>query len=128
MSFMEKRRTQLERHEIVSEIVVQLKAFETDLGRALSSGSQLVGLLPAARARANVSDVVGQDVISHFIAALGHIDQAMARAVSGHLRLDDIRRDLRIPETAGGDKIPLPVIGGVAGISPSSERRDTMPG
>jgi len=110
MSFMEKRRTQITRHEIAGEIVCQLRAFETDLDRALASGSRLVGLLPDARARANVSGVVGQDAISHFVASIAFISQSMEKAAGGHLRLDATRRDLRIPEIAGGDKIPLPTI------------------
>jgi hypothetical protein len=108
MSFMEKRQVQIQRHEVAGEIVSRLKAFEKDLGRALSSGSALIGLLPEARLRANLSEVVGGDVISNFVASLALIDQAMGKASNGHESLDNLRRDLRIPETLGGDKIPLP--------------------
>jgi len=108
MSFMEQRRSQIARHEVASEIHHHLQTFETDLGRALASGSRLVGLLPDARTRASLSAVVGQDAISHFVASIALISQAMEQAVGGHQRLDETRRDLRIPEIAGGDKIPLP--------------------
>lgn len=108
MSFMEKRRVQMQRHEIAGEIVSHLKTFEKDLGRALTSGSALIGLLPEARRCANLSDVVGAEVISDFVASIVLVNQAMGKATSGHLSLDDLRRDLRISEAAGGDKIPLP--------------------
>ena len=108
MSFMEKRKVQMQRHEVAGEIVSHLNAFEKDLGRALASGSALIGLLPEARSRADLSGAVGTDVISDFVASIAFIDQAMGRATSGHLSLDNLRRDLKIPEAAGGDKIPLP--------------------
>ncbi|MBD3744922.1 hypothetical protein [Sphingopyxis alaskensis] len=108
MSFMEKRQVQMQRHEVAGEIVSHLKVFEKDLGRALSSGSALIALLPEARLRANLSGVVGTEVISDFVASLSFINEAMGKATSGHHSLDDLRRDLRIPETLGGDKIPLP--------------------
>jgi len=114
MSFMEQRRSQIARHEVAGEIHHHLQAFETDLGRALASGSRLVGLLPDARTRANLSGVVGQDAISHFVASIALISQAMEQAVGGHRRLDETRRDLRIPEIAGGDKIPLPTTASVS--------------
>lgn len=108
MSFVEKRRVQMQRHEVAGEIVSRLNAFETDLGRALSSGSALVGLLPDARSRAHLSGAVGTEVIGDFVASLAFINQAMGKATSGHHSLDGLRRDLKIPETQGGDKIPLP--------------------
>lgn len=108
MSFVEKRRVQIERHEVAGEIVSHLQEFEKDLGRALSSGSALIGLLPEARSRANLSGVVGTEVIGDFVASIVFINQAMGKATSGHHSLEDLRRDLRIPERAGGDKIPLP--------------------
>lgn len=108
MSFMEKRRVQMQRHEVAGEIVSHLKVFEKDLGRALSSGSALIALLPEARCRANLSGVVGTEAISDFVASLAFINEAMGKATRGHHGLDDLRRDLRIPETLGGDKIPLP--------------------
>jgi hypothetical protein len=108
MSFMEKRRVQMERHEVAGEIVSHLKDFEKDLGRALSSGSALIALLPEARLRANLSGVVGTGVINDFVASIAFINEAMGKVASGHHSLDDLRRDLRIPETLGGDKIPLP--------------------
>lgn len=108
MSFIEKRQIQIQRHEVTGEIVSRLKVFEADLGRALSSGSALIGLLPEARLRANLSGAVGANVISDFVASIAFIDQAMGKASSGHLSLDELRRDLKIPEAAGGDKIPLP--------------------
>lgn len=108
MSFVEKRNVQMQRHEVAGEILSHLKLFEKDLGRALSSGSALIGLLPEARLRANLSGVVGTEVISDFVASIAFINQAMGKATSGHHSLEDLRRDLRIPETLGGDKIPLP--------------------
>jgi len=108
MSFVEKRRVQMQRHEVAGEIVSRLQAFEKDLGQALSSGSALIGLLPEARVRANLSGAVGTEVISEFVASIAFINQAMGKATDGHHSLEDLRRGLKIPETLGGDKIPLP--------------------
>ena len=108
MSFMEKRQDQLRRREAAAEILISLDAFEKDLGRTLASGSQLVGQLPLARAKANVSPVVGHDAIDHFIMALGHISQALGATVEGHHSLEATRRAMRLPEMAGGDKDIIP--------------------
>lgn len=110
MSFMELRKGQLQRREAAAEIFASLEAFEKDLGRALASGSQLVGQLPLARARANISVVVGQEAIDRFVAAIGHINQAMSAAVEGHHHLDQTRRAMRLPELAGGDKDVIPAL------------------
>lgn len=108
MSFMEMRQSQLRRREAAEEIFANLEAFEQDLGRTLASGSQLIGQLPLARARTNVSAVVGQEAINHFVVALGLISQAMGATVEGHHHLEKTRRDMRLPEMAGGDKDVIP--------------------
>lgn len=110
MSFMELRHAQIRRREAAVEIFASLDAFEKDLGRTLASGSQLVGQLPLARVTANVSPVIGQEVIDRFVAALGHISQAMAATVEGHNHLEETRRAMRLPELAGGDKDIIPAV------------------
>ncbi|SEK03974.1 hypothetical protein SAMN05518849_1327 [Sphingobium sp. AP50] len=108
MSFMELRQNQLRRREAATEIFTSLETFEKDLGRTLASVSLLIGQLPVARAKANMSVVVGQEVIDRFVAALGHINQAMGAAVEGHNHLEQTRRALRLPEMGGGDKDIIP--------------------
>lgn len=110
MNFVTLRQNQMKRQELAGEVVTQLVTFEEDLGRALASGSRLIGYLPAARSQANISAVVGQDAISHFVASLGLISQAMGAVVDGHHSLDEVRCTLRIPEVAGGDKDVLPSV------------------
>ena len=110
MSFMEMRQDQLRRREAASEIFISLDAFEKDLGRTLASGSQLVGQLPLARAKANVSPVIGHEAIDHFVEALGHISQALGAAVEGHHSLEATRRAMRLPAMAGGDKDIIPSV------------------
>jgi len=110
MSFMEMRQDQLRRREAAAEIFVSLDAFEKDLGRTLASGSHLVGQLPLARVKANVSSVIGHDAIDHFVMALGHITQALGATVEGHHSLDETRRAMRLPEMAGGDKDIIPSV------------------
>jgi hypothetical protein len=108
MSFIELRRHQIERHRLAEEITGLLSVFEQDLGRALASGSSLIGFLPVARNTANVSATVGQGAINEFVASLALIAQAMGAAVEGHHRLDEARSTLRIPAIAGGDKDTIP--------------------
>jgi hypothetical protein len=122
MSFMEMRQSQLHRRAVAEEIFADLKAFELDLGRALASGSQLVGQLPLARAKTNISAIVGQDVISHFVIALGYISQAMDAAVEGHRHLDQTRRAMRLPEIGGGDKDIIPAVASAARAPHKQER------
>lgn len=110
MSFMELRQDQQRRREAATEIFTSLDAFEKDLGRTLASGSHLVGQLPLARARANVSAVIGHDAIDHFVEALGHISQALGATVAGHHSLDAARRAMRLPALAGGDKDIIPSV------------------
>ncbi|WP_093088123.1 hypothetical protein [Sphingobium sp. AP50] len=105
---MELRQNQLRRREAATEIFTSLETFEKDLGRTLASVSLLIGQLPVARAKANMSVVVGQEVIDRFVAALGHINQAMGAAVEGHNHLEQTRRALRLPEMGGGDKDIIP--------------------
>ena len=112
MSFVEMRQKQIRRRALAGEVVTHLSSFERDLGRALSSGSRLIGFLPEARTEAHLSNVVGQEAIRQFLASISLVSQAMEQAADGHRYLDGIRRDLRIPESAGGDKIPLPPISG----------------
>src|SRR3546814_20959867 len=92
-----------------------------DRGRALSSGSALIGLLPSARTRANLSGATGTEVIGDFVASIAFISQAMGKATSGHHNLDDLRRELKIHETLGGDQIPLP--SWTEGLDERSEER-----
>ena len=108
MSFIEMRRHQIERHRLAEEITGLLNVFEHDLGRALTSGSLLLGFIPTARSTANVSATIGQGAIDQFVTSLGLISQAMSSAVEGHHRLDEARRTLRVPALAGGDKDPIP--------------------
>lgn len=115
MSFMEMRQDQLRRREAAAEIFISLAAFEKDLGRTLASGSHLVGQLPLARVKANVSPVIGHDAIDHFVEALGHISQALGAAVEGHHSLEQTRRAMRLPEMAGGDKDIIPAAACSAG-------------
>lgn len=115
MSIAELRRSHNRRHEIAGELVDHLSAFETALGLALTSGSRLVGFLPDARTQADISAVVGQDAIGHFVSSLGLLSKAMESAVEGHHSLDRTRQRFRVEIRAGGDKDIIPaIIRGVA--------------
>jgi hypothetical protein len=59
MSFVEMRQKHIRRRALAGEVVTYLSSFERDPGRALSSGSRLIGFLPEARTEAHLSDVVG---------------------------------------------------------------------
>jgi hypothetical protein len=89
MKIAQLRRSHNRRHELAQEVVEHLDQFETDLGRALASGSRLVGFLPGARAEATLSPVVGQQAIGHFVSSLGLISEAMEAVVAGHLSLGE---------------------------------------
>lgn len=117
MRFMELRKDQMERRKAAAEISASLEEFEKDLGQTLASGSSLVAQLPLARARANISVVVGQEAIDRFVTALGHINQAMSAAVEGHHHLEQTRRAMRLPELAGGDKDVIPALAQAGGRS-----------
>lgn len=125
MSFMEMRQDQLRRREAAADIFVRLEAFEQDLGRTLASGSCLLGQLPLARVKANVSPVIGHDAIDHFVEALGYISQALGAAVEGHHSLEQTRRAMRLPEMAGGDKDIIPAAAQPAGQRAQAPRTAT---
>jgi hypothetical protein len=114
MSFVEMRCVQIERRRLAGEIKDRLVTFEHDLGRALASGTLLVGYLPAARSAANVSAVVGQGAIEEFVSSIRFITDAMKASVAGHHRLEETRRSLRISPLAGGDKDTIPSVRGVS--------------
>lgn len=108
MTIAELRRSHNLRHHIAADVVAHLKTFEDDLARVLASGARLVGFLPGARSQADLSAVVGQEAIGHFVSSLGLISEAMTRAVDGHRSLDRTRQHFRIDIMLGGDKDVLP--------------------
>jgi len=110
MKIAQLRRSHNRRHELAQEVVEHLDQFETDLGRALASGSRLVGFLPGARAEATLSPVVGQQAIGHFVSSLGLISEAMEAVVAGHLSLGETGERFRVNIQAGGDKDIMPAL------------------
>ena len=97
-----------QRDKVAAEIAALVGEFERDLAKALASGGKLASLLPMARIEADVSPVVGQDVITHFVSSLGHLTEAMGRTVAGHNGLAVLARVFRVEITAGGDKGEIP--------------------
>lgn len=84
-------------------VAEKLAACENAIDDALISAAELTCAAPAARRRANISAVVGQDAIALTGEAVAALHQARARMVEAHHAFAEIRDQMGLKTRAGGD-------------------------
>lgn len=86
----------------------KLLASENAIDDALISVAELTAAAPAARRQANVSAVVGQDVIALTGEAMAALHLARAKIVAAHYAAALVRDDLGLATYASGDLWKIP--------------------
>jgi hypothetical protein len=84
-------------------IADKLASVENAIDDALISGAELTSAFPAARRRARVSPVVGQDAIALTAEAMSALHEARSRMVAAHHALAEVRDAMGVPARLGGD-------------------------
>jgi len=97
-----------ERRAAARKVAANLFALEEALDIALAQAGGLAAVLPAARAEARVSAVVGQDAIGSTAEALALLVQARAKVIEAHHHLQETRVQLGLREVSVGDLLPKP--------------------
>jgi hypothetical protein len=90
-------------------VAEKLAACEDAIDDALSSAAELTSAAPAARRRANVSPVVGQDAIALTGEAMAALHAARAKIVAAHHAYAEIRDEIGLSPRMMGDMWKLPI-------------------
>lgn len=92
-------------NDAAADVANPLRPLERDLDQAFATSGRLAAALPAARAEAKLSAVVGQQAFEHIGNALLAIGAARGHTVAGHRVLEVLATKLGL-ETAYGDEQP----------------------
>lgn len=102
--------------EAMRDVVTQLHETERALDEALTATAALSALLPAARLRARLAAMVGQDAMESAMKAQRLIVEAGAHIVTTHHQLNDVKSSIGLRTVAfgGGYEKPLAATADVA--------------
>ena len=92
-----------ERLGAVKDVTEKLNALEEAIDNALICAGELTSATSAARQRANLSALVGQDAISLTGESIAALHSARARIVEAHHSFAEVRGQLGFKTMAGGD-------------------------
>ncbi len=99
------------------DVAAALLALENAIDEALICASAMTIALPAARKRAKVSAVVGQDVTQLTGEALAALFSARSKIIEAHNELTNVRDELGLKTFASGDLWKLvPKLNGDRGL------------
>ncbi len=89
---------------IAAATMVAKELFEAEaaIDKALASIARLQAVLPEARVEANLSAVMGQDVIDQVARSLAAVVRVRRSIVGVHARLDELKTDIGLREMAMG--------------------------
>lgn len=107
-----------QRREAAERVAAGLFAVEQAIDLALAKSAELNAIMPAARAEANVSAIVGQDAFDGAAETFAALARARRSIVETHQRLDAAKTQVGLRTLAVGDgteKPPLPAITVVEG-------------
>lgn len=91
------------------DVAAKLFALESAIDEALVHAGQLTAAVPAARQRARLSAVVGQDAIALTGQSLAALHEARAKIVAAHQAFFEVQTQLGLSARMSGDgwKPPL---------------------
>lgn len=104
------------RLEIAHQVADQLFAAEAAIDTALAQTATLAGLMPAIRADARLSALMGQGAIERAIEAISALGQARRSIVETHKQLSITQKQMGLGAVAFGGLVDKPAS---ASIGPS---------
>lgn len=100
-----------QRREAAERVAARLFAVERAIDDALVRAAELNATMPAARADANLSAVVGQDAFEGAADVFASLMRARRHIVDTHHRLDAAKGQIGLRAVAVGDGMDKPPIG-----------------
>lgn len=85
------------------DIAAKLFALETSIDQALIHAGELTAVVPAARQRAKVSAVVGQDAYALTAETLAALHEARAKIVAAHHAFAEVQTQMGLSTRMSGD-------------------------
>ena len=92
-----------DRLSAAQDIAAKLFALETAIDQALVFAGQLTSAVPAARQRARVSAVVGQDAVTLTGQTLAALFEARAKIVAAHHAFAEVQEQVGLKTRMSGD-------------------------
>jgi phosphoglycerate-specific signal transduction histidine kinase len=98
-----------------TKVAKELYESEAAVDGALASLARLQASLPEARRIANLSPVMGQDVVAQISRSMANLVQVRGAVVDVHAKLDEIKTDIGLREMAmGGLMQKQPLMGSLS--------------
>jgi hypothetical protein len=91
------------RREAAQKVAAGLFALEEAIDLALTKSAELNAILPAARAEANLSAVVGQEAFEGAVEVFASLAAARRHIVETHKRLGETKSQIGLRTVAVGD-------------------------
>ncbi len=91
-----------ERRGAMEQVAERLFAAEKAIDEAVAAAAQLSATLPAARAEANLSALVGQEAMESAAESLSALIRARQQMVATHVRLDEAKTQIGLRTVAVG--------------------------
>lgn len=101
-----------ERREAAQQVAEHLFAAENAIDVALACAAQLTATMPAARTRANLSAIVGQNAIESAAETFAALVRARQQIVATHQRLDETKVQIGLRTVAIGGGMAKPLVAG----------------
>jgi phosphoglycerate-specific signal transduction histidine kinase len=92
-----------------TKVASELFAAETAVDQALASLARLQATLPQARSTANLSAVVGHNIVAQIAQSMSTIVEIRGEIVDVHSKLDSLKTDIGLREMAMGGLMLKPV-------------------
>lgn len=92
-----------ERLGAAKDVAAKLHALETAIDEALAYAGELTAAVPAARRRAGISAIVGQEAISLTGQSLAALHEARAKIVAAHHAFAEVQVQVGLGSRMSGD-------------------------
>ncbi len=101
-----------ERRDAARKVAEGLFSLENAIDAALGKAAEFIGALPAARAEAKLSAMVGQEAFASAAGALTLLVEARAKVLEAHRHLEATKIQVGLREVSVGDLLPKPKVSG----------------